>query len=76
MVLAAVGGGIIVTVIGVFNQCFCYTNWGRTDLTLPQRPDLAKILMYQLDNLYPVILFILIRIELLLIPLFICLHYR
>lgn len=76
MTIVTVGGGIIVTVIGVFNRCVCYTNWGRTGLALPQRPDLAELLMYRLDKVYPAILFTSIGIELLLIPLFICLRYR
>ncbi|KAL8869000.1 MAG: hypothetical protein Q9174_004600 [Haloplaca sp. 1 TL-2023] len=74
--VATVIGGIVVTVFGVFNRCSCYTNWGRTGLALPQRADLAELLEYRLDNVYPAILFVSIGIELLLIPLFICLRYR
>ena len=74
--IATVGGGIIVTAIGVFNRCVCYTNWGKTGLALPQRPDLAELLNYRLEHAYPAILFTSIGIELLLIPLFICLRYR
>ncbi|KAL8877711.1 MAG: hypothetical protein Q9198_004324 [Flavoplaca austrocitrina] len=76
MTMATVGGGIIVTVIGVFNRCVCYTNWGRTGLALPQRPDLAELLNYRLEHVYPAILFTSIGTELFLIPLFICLRYR
>ena len=76
MTIATVGGGIIVTVIGVFNRCACYTNWGRTGLALPQRPDLAELLNYRLEHVYPAILFTSIGMELFLIPLFICLRYR
>lgn len=76
MTIATIGGGIIVTVIGVFNRCVCYTNWGKTGLALPQRPDLANLLNYRLEHDYPAILFTSIGVELLLIPIFICLRYR
>lgn len=75
MTIATVGG-IVVTVVGVFNRCSCYTNWGRTGLALPEMPDHATLLMHRLDHVYPAILFTSIGIELLVIPLFICLRYR
>lgn len=72
----ATAGGVVVTVVGVFNRCSCYTNWGRIGLALPQRADLAELLMYRLDRVYPAIVFISIGIELVIIPLFICIRYR
>ena len=65
-------GGIIVTQVGVFNRCACYTNGGRVGLTLPERPDVAATLSRRLKTLYPAFTFSCIGIELLLIPLFIC----
>ncbi|KAI4219884.1 MAG: hypothetical protein L6R36_008010 [Xanthoria steineri] len=75
MTIATVGG-IVVTVVGVFNRCSCYTNWGTTGLALSQMPELARLLMHRLDHVYPAIFFTSIGIELVVIPLFICLRYR
>ena len=69
-------GGIVVTQIGVFNRCACYTNWGRTGLALPERPDVAATLFKRLNTLYPAFTFSSIAIQLVLIPLFICYQNR
>lgn len=69
-------GGIVITQIGVFNQCVCYTNWGRTGLALPQRPDIAATLLRRLKTIYPAFTFSCIAIELVLVPLFICYQNR
>lgn len=68
-------GGIVITQVGVFNQCACYTQWGRTGLALPERPDLAATLLRRLSTTYPAVTFTCIGIELILVPLFICLEY-
>ncbi|KAL8992638.1 MAG: hypothetical protein Q9169_006944 [Polycauliona sp. 2 TL-2023] len=72
----ATAGGIVVTVVGVMNSCPCYTNWGRIGLALPERPDLARMLMHGIDKVYPSILFTSMGIELLAIPAFICFRHR
>ena len=69
-------GGIVVTQIGVFNRCVCYTNWGRTALALPQRLDVADTLFKRLSTIYPAFTFSCIGIELVLIPLVICYQNR
>ena len=73
---AATMGGIVVTQIGVFNRCACYTNWGRTGLALPERPDVAATLFKRLNTIYPAFTFSCIGVELVLIPLLICYQNR
>ena len=68
-------GGVITTQLGVFNKCECYTLWGRTGLALPEMPDVAQTLFYRLNTVYPGIAFASIGIELVIIPLFICIWY-
>ena len=69
-------GGIIVTQVGIFNRCACYTNWGKTGLALPQLPDVARVLIRRLNMDYPAITFLCIGIELIVVPLYISVHYR
>ena len=68
-------GGIIATQVGIFNRCDCYTNSGRTGLALPQMPDVAETLYRRLSTTYPAITFIGIAIELVVIPVFLCIWY-
>ena len=72
---AATMGGIIATQLGIFNRCSCYTNQGRTGLALPQMPDVAETLFRRLSTAYPAITFTGIAIELVVIPLFLCIWY-
>ena len=67
--------GIIVTQVGVFNKCECYTMWGRTGLALPEMPDIAQTLSYRLNTVYPGIAFTSIGIELIIVPLSIFIRY-
>lgn len=68
-------GGVITVQLGVFNKCECYTMWGRTGLALPEMPDIAQTLFYRLNTVYPGISFASIGIELVIVPLFICIWY-
>ena len=72
LVTVATMGGIVVTQIGVFNRCVCYTNWGRTALALPQRLDVADTLFRRLNTIYPAFTMACIGVELVLTPLIIC----
>ena len=65
-----------MTQIGIFNRCSCYTQWGRTGLALPERPDVAATLFSRLKKHYFAITFVCISIELMVIPLFICFRYQ
>ena len=76
LVTLATMGGIVVTQIGVFNQCSCYTRWGKTGLALPEMPDVAYILVHRLSTVYPAIAFFSIGTQLIIIPLFVCIRYR
>ena len=75
LVTIATMGGIIVTLVGVFNRCSCYTLWGKTGLALPEMPDIAETLFYRLNTAYPAITFTSIGMELIVIPLAICIRY-
>ena len=68
-------GGIIITQVGVFNKCECYTLWGRTGLALPEMPDIAQTLFHRLNTVYPGIAFTSIGIELIVVPLSVCIKY-
>lgn len=76
LMTVATMGGIIVTQIGIFNRCSCYTLWGRTGLALPERPDIAATLFHRLNTLYPAVTFTGIGLELVIIPLYFCYRYR
>lgn len=76
LITVATMGGIVVTQIGVFNRCSCYTLWGRTGLALPERPDIAQTLFRRLNTVYPAVTFSSIGIELVIVPLYLCIHYR
>ncbi len=75
LVTVATMGGVITTQLGVFNRCSCYTQWGRTGLALPEMPDVAEALFHRLNTTYPAIAFTGIGIELVVIPLFVCILY-
>ena len=75
LVTVATMGGVITTQLGVFNRCSCYTQWGRTGLALPDMPDVAEALFHRLNTTYPAIAFTGIGIELVVIPLFVCILY-
>ncbi|KAL9614975.1 MAG: hypothetical protein Q9167_000617 [Letrouitia subvulpina] len=69
-------GGIVITQIGIFNQCACYTKNGRTGLPLPEMPEVAKVLMRRLNTTYPAISFAAIGIQLIIIPSFVLFRCR
>ena len=75
LVTIATMGGVITTQLGVFNRCSCYTQWGRTGLALPEMPDVAEVLFHRLNTTYPTIAFIGIGIQLVIVPLFVCILY-
>ncbi len=75
LVTVATMGGVITTQLGVFNRCSCYTQWGRTGLALPDMPDVAETLFHRLNTTYPAIAFTGIGIELVFIPLLVCILY-
>ena len=69
-------GGVVVTQVGVFNRCSCFTQWGRTGLALPEQPDIAETLFRRLNMDYPAITFTGIGIELVVVPLYFCIRYH
>jgi len=76
LVTCATMVGVVVMQIGVFNRCSCYTRWGRVGLTLLERPDVAATLIHRLNTVYPAITFTSIGIELVIVPLYLCIRYR
>ncbi|CZT13060.1 uncharacterized protein RCO7_04247 [Rhynchosporium graminicola] len=68
--------GIIVTQVGVFNRCSCYTRWGRVGLALPEWSPVSHVLFGRIGTAYPAIAFTCIGIMLFLIPLLIARHYE
>ena len=68
--------GIVATQVGVFNRCSCYTLWGRTGVALPEMPDVQKALIHRMRTVYPAVTFTCIGIELIIVPLYVCIRYR
>ena len=68
-------GGVVITQLGLFNRCSCYTLWGKTGLTLPEMPDTAETLFHRLNTAYPAITFTSIGIASIVVPLLICIQY-
>lgn len=75
LITIATMGGVITTQLGVFNRCSCYTMWSKTGLALPEMPDVAETLFHRLNTAYPAIIFTSIGIELVVVPLLICIQY-
>lgn len=75
LITIATMGGVITTQLGVFNRCSCYTLWGKIGLALPEMPEIAETLFHRLNTAYPAITFTSIGIELIVVPLFICIQY-
>lgn len=61
-------GGIVVTQVGVFNQCACYTLWGRTGLALPENDRVSKTLFWRINTGYPAIAFLCVGFQLIIVP--------
>ncbi|CAD6584486.1 MAG: hypothetical protein ASARMPREDX12_001669 [Alectoria sarmentosa] len=76
LVTTATMSCVVIVQIGVYNRCSCYTQWGRTGLALPKMPDVAETLFHRLKLAYPAITFTSIGIELIIIPLLICIQYE
>ena len=72
----ATTGGVVITQLGLFNRCECYTSWGKTGLALPEMPDTAQTLFHRLTTVYPAIAFTSIGIHLVIVPLFISVRYK
>lgn len=68
-------GGITTSMLGISNQCDCYTRWGRTGLALPQMPKVADTLHHQVDTVYPGLVFACLGIEMLVVPVCILVLY-
>jgi hypothetical protein len=68
IVTAATMGGIIFTQIGVFNQCACYTLWGKTGLALPETNSVKTTLAWRIDTSYPAIAFLCVGFQLVFVP--------
>jgi hypothetical protein len=68
VVTAATMGGIIVTQIGVFNQCACYTLWGKAGLALPETNSVKTTLAWRIDTSYPAIAFLCVGFQLVIVP--------
>lgn len=60
--------GIIVTQVGVFNRCACYTRWGKVGLALPENNNVSKTLFWRIDISYPAIAFICVGFQLVIVP--------
>lgn len=75
LITIAAMGGVVITQLGVFNRCSCYTRWGKTGLALPEMPDIAETLFHRLNTVYPAITFTSIGLELIIVPLFICFQH-
>lgn len=75
LITCATMGGIVVAQIGIFNRCSCYTQWGSVGLALPERSDVATKLFHRLNTVYPAITFTGIGIELVIVPLYLCISY-
>lgn len=73
---AATVGGIIVTQVGVFNRCSCYTGWGRYGLALPEWHSVSGVLFRRIHDAYPAISFTTIGFMLLIVPLMIVKQYE
>jgi hypothetical protein len=67
-VTAITMGGIILTQVGVFNRCACYTLWGRTGLALPENNSVTKTLFWRIDTSYPAIAFVCVGFQLIVVP--------
>jgi hypothetical protein len=65
---AATMGGIVVTQIGVFNQCACYTLWGKTGLALPETNSVKTTLAWRIVTSYPAIAFLCVGFQLVIVP--------
>ncbi|KAK3374559.1 hypothetical protein B0H63DRAFT_399750 [Podospora didyma] len=57
---------IMVTQLGIFNRCDCYTLWGTVPLALPQIREVAAVLMDRISFEWPLVTFLWIGIELVL----------
>jgi hypothetical protein len=64
--------GIILTHIGLFNRCSCWTQWGNAGLALPQEPAVAVILNLRINTWYSGIVFGCIAIELIMFGFIAC----
>ncbi|KAE9362864.1 hypothetical protein N431DRAFT_358157 [Stipitochalara longipes BDJ] len=75
IVTALTMGGIIVTQVGVFNRCACYTLWGRAGLALPENGSVSNTLSWRIDTSYPAIAFLCVGFQLVVVPCFLLRQY-
>ena len=66
---------VILIQIGFLNRCACYTQWGRTGLALPQRPDIDAILRERIHTWYLGITIVGIAVQLVLVPAYVLWRY-
>jgi hypothetical protein len=65
--------GIIITQVGIFNRCSCWTKFGQVGLSLPQDPPTLTTLEHRIKREYPLIAFGSIILQL---GVFGCVWYR
>jgi hypothetical protein len=68
LVTALTMGGIVVTQIGIFNRCACYTLWGKAGLALPENNSVSRTLFWRIDTSYPAIAFACVGFQLVVVP--------
>lgn len=66
---------VILIQIGFLNRCACYSQWGRTGLALPQRPDIDAILRERIHTWYLGITIVGIAVQLVLVPAYVLWRY-
>ncbi|KAK0647026.1 hypothetical protein B0T16DRAFT_446866 [Cercophora newfieldiana] len=60
--LAAISS-ILVTQLGIFNRCDCFTLWGKVPVMLPEIPQVKEILMRRIAGEWPAVTFLWIVLE-------------
>jgi hypothetical protein len=68
LVTALTMGGIVVTQLGIFNRCACYTLWGKAGLALPENNSVSRTLFWRIDTSYPAIAFACVGFQLVVVP--------
>ena len=69
-------GGIVVTQVGIFNRCSCYTRWGRVGLALPENALVSNTLFWRINTAYPAIAFLCVGFQLVVVPILIIRQYE
>ena len=61
-------GTILLTQLGIFNRCSCYTYGGTAGLALPEISTVSQTLFHDIETLYPAIAFLGIAFQLIVFP--------